>query len=80
MSQRLEGWKQIADYLNRSERWCRRAAARAVVSIRLPVWYLGGSPALTYEDADAWLARERDRTIVTRDTHGHERPKRSARG
>jgi hypothetical protein len=51
VSARLEGWKQIADYLNRSERWCQRAVHR----LDLPVWYIGGTPALTYEDADGWL-------------------------
>jgi hypothetical protein len=61
----LEGWIAIADLVNRSESWCREAAARAG-DLRLPVFWLGGrtgtrgTPCLLRADHAAWLMRCRD--------------------
>lgn len=67
----LQGWNQIADYLNRAPSWCRFMASEGVPEKdRLPVWYLGagegtrrGTPCLDPRDADRWVERRRAATL-----------------
>ena len=61
MSNFVETWKGIAHALGRSERWCRYMARRT--SDPLPVFKVGGIVRLTATDLDAWLSRQRDRSM-----------------
>jgi len=61
MSNFVETWKGIAHALGRSERWCRYMARRT--SDPLPVFKVGGIVRLTASDLDAWLSRQRDRSM-----------------
>lgn len=45
----LWGWKQIADALDRSERWAKRNGKR------LPVSWVNGRPCITMGDLYGWL-------------------------
>jgi hypothetical protein len=57
----VETWKGIAFALNRSERWCRYMARRGADP--LPVHKVGGIVRLNTPDLDAWLTRQRSRTL-----------------
>ena len=57
----VETWKAIAYNLGRSERWCRYMATRD--HDPLPAFKVGGIVRLNHEDLDAWLGRERDRSM-----------------
>lgn len=61
MSEFVETWKGIAFAIGRSERWCRYMARRA--EDPLPVFKVGGIVRLQKADLDAWLGRERDRSM-----------------
>lgn len=58
----VETWKGIAHALGRSERWCRYMARRD--DDPLPVFKVGGIVRLNREDLEAWLARQRDRSLA----------------
>ena len=58
MSQFVETWKCIASTMERSERWCRYMARRAVDP--LPVFKMGGVVRLNADDLQRWLVRQRD--------------------
>jgi hypothetical protein len=64
MSAWVETWKGIAALCHRSERWCRYMARRP--QDPLPVFKVGGIVRLTQVDLDGWLAREQQRSTVTR--------------
>ena len=57
----VETWKSIAGVLGRSERWCRYMTREPDP---LPVYKVGGIVRLNATDLDAWLERQRDRTIA----------------
>jgi hypothetical protein len=57
----VETWKAIGRLLGRSERWCRYMTR---VRDPLPVFKVGGIIRLNASDLDAWLDRQRDRTIA----------------
>lgn len=59
----VESWKRIAQELERSERWCRTMAARAVDP--LPVFKVGGVVRLLIADLDAWLDRQHGGATVS---------------
>lgn len=57
MTSRIDGWKQIAAYLQRSERWCKdMSSVERGLDMRLPVWHLGGRVYSTAPELDAWVA------------------------
>jgi len=56
-----ETWKGIADAVGRSERWCRYMARRG--DDPLPVFKVGGIVRLDAVDLDAWISRQRARTL-----------------
>ncbi|RMH44297.1 MAG: hypothetical protein D6689_02835 [Deltaproteobacteria bacterium] len=60
----VETWKAIAFALGRSERWCRYMARRT--DDPLPVFKVGGIVRLNQRDLEAWLARERARSLAGR--------------
>lgn len=62
MSEYVETWKQIADAVNRSERWCRYTAERDIDP--LPVYKIGGIVRLDRADLERWMERERERTMA----------------
>ena len=63
----FETWKGIGRAIGRSERWCRYMTHRADP---LPVFKVGGMVRLDAKDLEAWLSRERFRTIARdRDLH-----------
>ena len=61
--QRLEGWKQIAAFVGRSERWCRKQASTTVPErYRLPVYRIGMDSRAVCADPEAlatWLYKAR---------------------
>ena len=59
----VETWKGIAFALTRSERWCRYMARRA--GDPLPVHKVGGIVRLNQVDLEAWLGRQRARSLPT---------------
>lgn len=61
MNEFVETWKGIAHALGRSERWCRYMARRA--EDPLPVFKVGGIVRLDHEDLQAWIARQRQRSL-----------------
>ena len=62
MSDFVETWKGIAYAMGRSERWCRYMARRT--EDPLPVFKVGGIVRLNQEDLEAWIGRERQRTMA----------------
>lgn len=61
MNEFYETWKGIAYKLQRSERWCRYTARRA--QDPLPVFKVGGIVRLNEDDLEAWLHRQRFRSM-----------------
>jgi hypothetical protein len=57
----VETWKAIGRILGRSERWCRYMTR---VRDPLPVFKVGGIIRLNATDLEAWLERQRDRTLA----------------
>lgn len=57
----VETWKTIGRALGRSERWCRYMARGPDP---LPVFKVGGIVRVQVTDLDAWLERQRDRSIA----------------
>lgn len=57
----VETWKGIADAVGRSERWCRYMAQGG--QDPLPVFKIGGIVRLNGCDLDAWIDRQRERTM-----------------
>ncbi len=53
MTPRIETWKEIAAHVGRSVWWCQRAA-RWEGKQRLPVFYVGRTPAVTHQDLAVW--------------------------
>ena len=53
----VETWKDIANALGRSERWCRYMSNRAIGP--LPVFKVGGIARLRLEDLATWLEEQR---------------------
>lgn len=66
---RLEGWKEIARMVGRSDRWCRMMASRAD-EWRLPVWYLGDIPCITFDEIRDYIAKWRDATACQVERYG----------
>ena len=64
----VETWKGIAFALGRSERWCRYMAQRD--EDPLPVFKMGGIVRLDSADLEQWLARQRERSLPRRPSHG----------
>ena len=61
MSDRLDGWTEIADYVNKSENTCRRlASASYPEGERLPVFFMGRMVTALRADLDAWVKRLRE--------------------
>jgi hypothetical protein len=57
----FETWKGIGQAIGRSERWCRYMARRPDP---LPVYKVGGVVRIETRDLEAWLDRERLRTLA----------------
>lgn len=64
MSLRLEGWRQIADQIGRSEKWCRTLATRA--DDPLPVNLFGGIVIADAETVATWVKRQEGKPYVRR--------------
>lgn len=62
----FETWKGIGQAIGRSERWCRYMARRPDP---LPVYKVGGVVRIETRDLEAWLDRERLRTLARDRTH-----------
>jgi len=58
---RLDGWKEIAGHVGRSESWCKyMATSYEPEEMRMPVWKLGRTPCITRQDLDNWVAMWRE--------------------
>lgn len=68
MNEFYETWKGIAYKLQRSERWCRYTARRT--HDPLPVFKIGGIVRLNDDDLEAWLHRQRFRSMPAQSLEG----------
>jgi hypothetical protein len=59
----VETWKGIAYAVGRSERWCRYMARRG--EDPLPVFKVGGIVRMNAADLEAWIDRQRQRSMPT---------------
>lgn len=63
--QRLTGWKVLAAFLGKSERWVKRQARGSLPEpLRLPVWRMADAPNAPVEayvdELQAWEQRRRE--------------------
>lgn len=55
---RIEGWEKIADFVQRSEKWCRKWASNDIAKdMRLPVYRMGGMVCADRATLVSWQGR-----------------------